>query len=103
MMYLFVLDRYYGDSDGDTSNITEVLNDTQLIAADVVSLLNNTEYQFTLDRNTVTLEPVYAEKDDLLAGYKATVTLTEGFDYRRCSVPYDFIVIEQIGLSLQIT
>lgn len=94
---LFVLDRYYGDSDGNASNITDVLSDTQLIAADVVSLLNNTEYEFQLDKNTVTIEPVYAEKDDLLAGYKATVTLREGFDYWRCSVPYDFIVIEQVN------
>lgn len=98
----FVLDRYYGDADAANSNITDVLSDTQLICTDVVSLLNNTEYVFQLDKTNIQLEPIYAVEGDLLAGYKLQVTLTEAFDFWRCSVPYDFIVIEQVNGS-QIT
>lgn len=98
----FVLDRYYGDADAANSNITDVLSDTQLICTDVVSLLNNTEYVFQLDKTNIQLEPIYAVEGDLLAGYKLQVTLTEAFDFWRCLVPYDFIVIEQVNGS-QIT
>jgi hypothetical protein len=93
----FILDRYYGDADNTPSNITDVLSDTQLIAMDVVSLLSNTQYAFQLNKDTIQMLPIYGTQGDLLAGCKLTVTLEEAFDYWRCSVPYDFIVIEEVN------
>lgn len=93
----FILDRYYGDADNTPSNITDVLSDTQLIATDVVSLLSNTQYAFQLNKDTIQMLPIYGTQGDLLAGCKLTVTLEEAFDYWRCSVPYDFIVIEEVN------
>ena len=93
----FILDRYYGDADNTPSNITDVLSDTQLIAMDVVSLLSNTQYAFQLNKDTIQMLPIYGTQGDLLTGCKLTVTLEEAFDYWRCSVPYDFIVIEEVN------
>lgn len=70
--------------DEDYTNQRDLMNDMLEICKDLFTKLYLSEYQSQWD---VTVEPFLERFDDILTGWIMNITLTQPFDYNRCTLP----------------
>lgn len=83
---LYVLDLL----NGDRSNLNEVHSDTIQILNDFVAELADNEdtYGFTIDENTVSMEPIEEAFDDIVAGWVANIDVYVPNTLDDCETPF---------------
>lgn len=83
---LFVIDRL----NKDRSNLNDVLSDTSLIMADIVSEFNDNydTYDFQLSEGDVGMEPLFEVFDDVVAGWvSSSLSIETRFSRNDCIIP----------------